>query len=89
MQAFVASTGKNGIFLRLSASCTGLVEKREMRDEFLAPGEETQQAFPVGKLVVARVLSVTTKDKGAETDGANENSNSSAPIITERKSCAR
>ena len=33
VQAFVASTGKNGIFLRLSASCTGLVEKREMRDE--------------------------------------------------------
>ena len=28
----------------------------------------------MGKLVVARVLSVTTKDKGAETDGANENS---------------
>ena len=49
------------------------MEKRE-DERRAAPGEEAQQAFPVGKLVVARVLSVTTKDKGAETDGANENS---------------
>ena len=46
---------------------------KEMRDEFLAPGEEAQQAFPVGKLVVARTL-CHDEGQGAETDGANENS---------------
>lgn len=63
VNAFVANVSSKGCFLRLSHELTGLVLIKDMADEFL---QSPAAAFPVGKLVQTRVLSISQTDSMAK-----------------------
>jgi predicted RNA-binding protein with RPS1 domain len=60
---YVANASSRGCFLRLTSSITGKVLMRDLSDDFVPKPEE---AFPVGKLCQARLLSVSQVDSEAK-----------------------
>jgi len=63
VKAYVSNTGSKGCFLRISRTLTGQVEIRNLADDFV---ESPEDAFPTGKLVQARVLSVSLERSTAK-----------------------
>ena len=55
VRGFVSHAAGKGCFLRLSHAVTGHVLMKDLSDEFI---DDPAAAFPMGKLVHARVLSV-------------------------------
>ena len=63
MPVYVANASNRGCYLRLSSTITGKVLMRDLSDDFVQKPEE---AFPMGKLCDARLLSVSQIDSEAK-----------------------
>ena len=61
--AYVSNTSAKGCFVRLSRTLTGQVEIRNLSDDFV---DKPEESFPTGKLVQARVLSLSLERNSAK-----------------------
>ena len=60
VRGYVVGMNKAGCFVRLSSTMTGRVMLKNLSDGFVA---DPKEAFPIGKLVTARVLAVSGRGK--------------------------
>merc|ERR1711871_1211965 len=60
VQGYIINTNNSGCFVRLSRKIVGRVMIKDLSDEFV---DNPSSAYPTGKLVSCRVLSVSSDDK--------------------------